>query len=366
MQDKNNLYSGETVGPPILILFTVVLAYTNSLFCSWHLDDVINILNNTPLHLRELNLKTITGTFFAYPENTGIFYRPISCLTFGLNWFFNEDNVFGYHLVNLAVHLISTLFLYKTIISLLDLPVFGKKYQTSRFFIAVVATLLWALNPVNTQAVTYIVQRMTSMAGMFYIIGIWAFIQGRKYQNETGKIQFIYYLASCVAFLCAIGSKEHAVTFPIILLIIEFLFFQRYSDSLYRNSIYLLLCIAVIICTGIVLLGSPDRLISVFSSYENRSFSLLERVLTESRIMLWYLSILFYPSPSRLSIEHYTELSTSLFSPASTFFSITGLTILIALGFIQRRKKPTNCLLNLFLFRYPSRRINYHPSGIGI
>ena len=100
-------------------------------------------------------------------------------LTFALNWYIGKDNVLGYHIVNNAIHLVTTFFLFLTVLNLLMSPNLKGKYQGNEYAIAFLSAILWAVNPIQTQAVTYIIQRMASLAAMFYIIGIYFYLKTR-------------------------------------------------------------------------------------------------------------------------------------------------------------------------------------------
>ena len=78
----------------------------------------------------------------------------------------------GYHIVNNAIHMVASFFLFLTVLNMLMSPNLKGKYQGSEYTIAFLSAILWAVNPVQTQAVTYIVQRMASLAAMFYIFSI--------------------------------------------------------------------------------------------------------------------------------------------------------------------------------------------------
>ena len=145
-------------------------------------------------------------------------------MSFALNWFFSQDNTFGYHVVNICIHILTAFFLYLTCLKLLKLVLTEDDFQRSGQAIALFASLLWAANPMQTQAVTYIVQRMASLAALFSIIGILFYLKARTTDNTAKRI--VYGIATIAAFLCAIASKENAIVFPVSLLLIEYIFFR--------------------------------------------------------------------------------------------------------------------------------------------
>ena len=274
----------------------LLIAYIPSFQGDWHFDDLPNILENTPLHLTELAPQSLKRTFFAYPESEGTFLRPVSNLSFALNWFFHQDKVFGYHLVNFFIHFFTTVFLFKSCLLLLSSPKIKGRVHGNPFLIAALAALFWALNPVQTQAVTYIVQRMASLAAMFTIIGIWCYLKARRQQDDSIKKQFFYYAGLLFAFLLALGSKENAILLPASLVLIE-LFFFRETIKLSKQNIIIFTLGFLFILGFTILLKGPDVFHGIFASYSTRSFTPSQRVLTESRIVLFYLSSPFFSSP---------------------------------------------------------------------
>lgn len=324
------------------LIFTV---YSNTLTAAWQLDDLPNIVENTKLQIEGLSFKTIFQTFFADPRNTNKLYRPIPCFTFAMNFFFSKYNVGGYHLVNIFIHFSTAFFLFLTIFNLLKIPLFCDRYKGKEHIIALTASLLWALNPLQTQAVTYIVQRMASMAAMFSIIGIYCYIMA-----QSSRYRLLFYICCTISFLFALGSKENAIIYPFSLLLIKIVFFRvektKRQNKTYRYAISMVI---ILILFGTVYF-SDNSLFPFFVGYKERGFTLIERMLTEPRILVFYISQLFFPLPNRLSIEHDVVASTSLFHPWTTLPSILLVFILIGTGFFFIKKKPILSFTILFFF----------------
>ena len=337
----------------LILVFMICLSYMNTFQASWHLDDRPNIVKNSGLHITNLKIETLIRTFYTSPTRPGWIgkklYRPIPCLTFAVNWYFGKDDVFGYHLVNLIVHILTTFFLFLTVFCLLKSPNIGNKVRGNEVSIAFLTAALWAMNPIQTQAVTYIVQRMASMAAMFYILSMLFYIMCRLSENS---IKRIFLLLGCfLAYLFALGSKENTIVLPAALVLIEILFFQNLSVPRTRR-IWLRGSIAggiLLILMG-ALIFSSGYLVSIINGYHLRPFTLSERLLTEPRVVVFYLSQIFYAVPSRLSIEHDVQMSTSLFQPWSTLPAILAIFLMIALGFLLIRKQPMVSLAILFFF----------------
>lgn len=342
---KENIHGKifQTSLPVYIFLFFLLLScYRNTFHAEWHFDDFPNIVSNTPLHLTDLSNDSLKQTFFAYPGNTGRLLRPVSNFSFALNWFFGQDKVFGYHVVNFTIHFLASLFLYQTCILLLSSPRFEQKYQDSRFFIAALAAILWAVNPIQTQAVTYIVQRMASLAALFSIISIWFYLKARIEPQQN-----IFYLGAFIAFLLAIGSKENAVILPASLILIEMIFFQRKSHCNKKILILSLSAIGLILLFTLML-GGFNFFSNIFQPYQNRTFTMWERLLTQPRVLLFYMSLLLYPSPLRLSIEHDILVSISFFSPYTTFPAILFIGCLVITPLFLYKRYPLFSFSMLF------------------
>ena len=337
----------------ILLFLITVLIYLNSFDADWHLDDRPNILNNRGLQITNLQPASLIRTFFTSPDAGGAItdrlYRPIPCLTFAINWYFGKDEIFGYHVVNILVHILTAYLLFLTILNILKSPNLRNDYQGKENFIAFLTAVLWAINPVQVQAVTYIVQRMASMAALFYILGIYFYVKARQSQYSLGRILLL--LSCALSFIFALGSKQNTVTLPFALLLIEVICFQDLSSHRVRRAfIWGSLGGGVFLILFGIWLFVPGNPFSIIEGFKSRPFSLYERLLTEPRIVLFYLSLIFYPLPSRLSIEHDIIISTSLFEPWTTLPALLLHLAIIGIGISQIKKRPLIALAILFFY----------------
>jgi protein O-mannosyl-transferase len=303
-----------------LMVVLTCLVYANSFQASWHLDDYANIVYNKKLHLNELNYSSIVETFYANPRVNGRFYRPIACLTFALNWYAGQNEVFSYHLVNLWIHCLAAIILLKVVMLLFRTPMLSGHYQSSDapYWIALLAATLWAVHPIQTQAVTYIVQRMASLAGLFYIFGIFCFLKGRL-QAERSKAGF-WYVGAMAAYLLAIGSKENAIIFPLALVLMEVALFRPSLFKSSRQRLTMATFISAVVIMGFmaVMLVSEETMTSLFPGYETRYFNHSQRLLTQFRILVHYFFQIGYPSPAHLSVDHDIIVSSGLLTPWTT------------------------------------------------
>jgi tetratricopeptide (TPR) repeat protein len=350
MPEENPPYArGKICLAVALLLCLVFAAYANTWTSSWHFDDHPNIVQNAKLHITELTFRSLLQTFFARPDASESLHRPVANLTFAMNWYLFQDRVTGYHLTNMTIHFLTALSLLFVILDLYRSPQLKHIPPANAYLIAILAAVLWAVNPIQTQAVTYIVQRMASLAAMFFILGLYFYVKGRNSGHSLRQI--CLYTGCFISYILATGSKENAVLMPLSLVLIETVFFQDLSLPQTRKRIYQT---ATAVCLAVLLIGSllfmQGEPFSIFKSYAGRSFSLLERVLTEPRVLVFYLSQIFYPMPHRLSIEHDFSVSTSLLEPWTTLPAICLIGLLIGLGIFQIQKRPIFAFGILFYF----------------
>jgi tetratricopeptide (TPR) repeat protein len=313
------------------------------------MDDVPNITRNPALHIKDLSPGAIAQTLFAKPNSYDRLYRPVASLTFAINWYLGEDNVTGFHLVNIIIHTLTALTLFLTILILFKSPNLKGRYQGSEYFIALLAASLWAINPIQTQAVTYIVQRMAAMAAMFYVLGVYFYI---KVRLNTSSFKRVLLVLGCIfSFLFAIGSKENAVTLPLALLLVEITFFRDLSRPETKRKILWAAAISAILAVffGTFLFLKADHF-GLLKGYAARGFTLSERLLTQPTIIILYLSQIFFPLPKRLSFQQDFNVSTSLFDPWTTLPAILLVFLLVVFGIFQIKRRLILAFGILFFF----------------
>ena len=329
------------MGCLILSIFTA-LSYSNSLHGSWIFDDIPNILENTPVHLKSLDFQSIKKTFHAAPGHPDKFYRPVAVFSFGLNWYFGGNNVFGFHLVNLFIHIVSSLGVFFLISALYDTPRLRILRDDKTIYIAWIGATLWALNPVQTQAISYIVQRMASLAALFYICGMLTYIYARK---KPFKSNWPLYLMTLLFFLLSTFSKENGILLPCSLILTEIIFISNHNIS--GKKIFFALIFGALISYPLLYLINGGSL-NFLSGYNMRGFTLTERALTEPSVLIYYISLLLYPNPDRLSLDHDFPVSTSLIEPLSTLAAIVALLVMVISAITFYRKTPIVSFAFLF------------------
>ena len=108
----------------LLFLIFVGSAYSLNYDASWHFDDYPNIVENPRIHITNIRLNNLKEALLGgYDKGQYLgknLFRPVPMLSFALNWYIGKDNVFGYHIVNNAIHLVTTCFLFLTVLNLFD------------------------------------------------------------------------------------------------------------------------------------------------------------------------------------------------------------------------------------------------------
>lgn len=314
--------------------------YANSFEVPFYLDDLRNFIDNPRARLHDLSPGSLWRASFGSP----LWTRPVANLSFALNYYVHQEAVAGYHYVNILIHVLAAFFLFLLTRATLASPALVT-VRHDRILLPVLAALLWLVHPLHTQSVTYIVQRMNSMAVMFYLAALWLYARGRLAGAPARSWR--WFALSCLAGLLAIGSKEVALTLPLFIALYEIYFFRE-LDRRWLRGLLLVLCVMAL-CFVLVLFLTMDHPLHLLTSYEKRPFTPGERLLTELRVVLLYLGLLFFPHPSRLNLDHDIVVSQSLLSPPATLLSLAVIILLLVLAVVLAGRQR---LLSFALFWY--------------
>jgi len=148
----------------------------------------------------------------------------------------------------------------------------------------------------------------------------------------------------------ALGSKENAATLPIALILVEAIFFQDLSRPKTRKAFGLGFLVGVFLLIVLGTLFMSGNPLAFLHAYENRHFTLCQRLMTEPRVLVFYLTQIFYPVPTRLSVEHDISISTSFLHPWTTLPSMVVVLFLMVFGLSQIKKRPILGFGILFFF----------------
>ncbi len=316
----------------LTLALLVILIYSNTLSSPFVFDSRNNIESNPHIRITKITLSDLAGAAFKSP----LYRRPLPNISFALNYFLHHYNVVGFHVVNMLIHISAGFFLYLFVKTTFRTPVLRSRYR-DYLWISFFTAALWMVHPVQTQSISYIVQRMNSLAAMFYILSIWLYARFRLSTQQRNKW---WLLSGCIlAGILALASKEIAATLPVFIITYEWYFFQDLKLKWLKAYIPLLIgCLLLFVILALTYLGG-DPLARISGQYQSRDFTLYQRLLTQPRVVIFYLSLLFWPHPSRLNLDHDFPFSYSLMDPITTFFSILAVAALIGLAAITAKKQ---------------------------
>jgi Flp pilus assembly protein TadD len=292
------------------------------------LDDHANVVENPWVHWNGLRLDWLGRTLFDGPTA-----RPVAYLSFALDHWAHGLDPRGFRAVNVAI-LIASALLVARLARVLLARLHPRVPNRAESGIAWLAALLFVAHPLQIQTTTYIVQRMTGLAVLFTLAALLAWVRARESPTRGGRWR--WGAASVALWLAAVGSKEIAVTGPVAAWLLEWIFWRDFDRTFARRSLLL-------VGLPLALFGAAAYAIltrDVGWGYAGKPFTPGERLLTELRVVVFYLSLFVFPLPSRMNLLHDFALSHSLLDPPSTGLSLLVLLALAALAVVCARRAP--------------------------
>ena len=307
----------------LLLSLLAILIYSNTFSAPFHFDDKGHIVDNP----RIKNFSSLSD----FSES-----RYVGYISFTLNYHIGQLNVFGYHLVNLLIHIINGFLVYAFVLMLLRIPPVHLTPHSSRLtatsWIALATALLFIAHPIQTQAVTYIVQRFTSLATLFYLLAVVSYLKWRL-ASEGSERRSLYYAGALLSTVLAMKTKEIAFTLPFMLLLIEAVFFGSSTRKQWIALIPFLLTLVIIPISLPGSIGGGEGFVK-----ETTEISRLDYLFTQFRVIMTYLRLLIFPLHQNLDYDY--PISHSLLEP-KVLFSFLFLSGLVALAlyllFISQR-----------------------------
>ncbi len=313
-----------------------VLAYYPGMSAGFYFDDEQNLLEAVALHWEEFGASNVSAAL----RDANLRSRPVANLSLAVNHLAAGLDPAPYHWTNLAIHLAAGLALY-WVIRLFQRHHGGGLCDRN---IALLAVLLFLVHPLNIQATTYVVQRMTSLSTLFLLLALGSYVSGRCGSGTVSRRG--WYLLTATGFLLAAGSKELGFLLLPLLLLYEACFHgTAWLDGCKRVLRQAGLPLTIMAMGAIVLLAGwlgwtyAGGHFHGGETIPSRNFSGVERVLTQGRVQVFYLTLLLWPAPSRLSLDHDFEVSKSLLDPLTTLlaFLFIAATIVLALRSVRTR-----------------------------
>jgi len=302
---------------PALVLIAVgVSVYANSLWGVFLFDDAYAIVDN--VRIRGL-----------YPVERWLeTERPVVELSLAVNYAIGKLNVSGYHVFNLAVHIAAALTLFGLvrrtiaanaewgkIVTLSEakglfsrwrcfaslsmtplIPPSQFRLHNSAFVFAFAIALIWMVHPLQSESVTYVIQRAESLMGLFYLLTIYLFVRGAESARS-----WRWYVASIAACALGMASKAVMVTAPVMVLLYDRFFLAGSFREAWRRRgvVYLGLSLTwgVLFACGVVQHVFTPATERTAIGFGFKGISPWEYVLTQAEVILHYLRLSFWPHP---------------------------------------------------------------------
>lgn len=309
------------------LVTATLLVYLPGLTGDFAFDDYHAIVNNPTLALARFDMVTLLDA--ALSTNTGPFRRPLAMLTFAFNRSVIGPEALGYKGVNLAIHGLNVVLVYALGRLLVARLASAEAPQAA---LAFTFAALWALHPLQLSAVLYVVQRMTSLCASFMLLALLAYARARSREIAGQTVPRWQWALVPTSGCLALLVKETALLLPLFLLTLELRVFHCAARPQWRQPLRGVL--VLLVGVGAALLWWQPPLI--FASYVWRDYSLLERLLTEARVLVFYLRLLVLPTPGAFALFHDDiAWSQGLLMPWTTLPSvlfIAALAVLATLG----------------------------------
>ncbi|HUI06419.1 MAG TPA: tetratricopeptide repeat protein [Verrucomicrobiae bacterium] len=274
---------------PLLVVVAGLLAYHNSFTGGFFLDDLGSIPDNRTIeHLWPV------WRALSPPHHGGLTVegRPLINFSLAINYALGGYNVWGYHALNLTVHILAGLTLFGIVRRTLLRPALRARFGAAANELALVTAVLWTVHPLQTESVTYIVQRAESIMGLFYLLTLYGFIRG----VESVRARLWYGLS---ATACALGmvSKEVMVSAPVMVLLYDHAFVSSSFREAWRRRwpLYLALASTWVLLGVVLVIAGNFATASMLA--QRIGHSRWGYLATEPGVILYYLRLSLWPSP---------------------------------------------------------------------
>ena len=327
----------------IAFLFLAVAGfavYYNALEGPFVFDDIDYIRENEKIrHLG--NFLDLSGT------------RYLGFLSFAINYQLNGYDTFGYHLVNVVLHIFNAALVYLLVEELFEAARAGQGENAGRVP-ALFAALLFLTHPIETQAVSYITQRLVSLTAFFYLLTLVLYLRARKEAafGPFSSRHLLFYIPALLSCVAGQKTKEIAATLPFMLAFVEVLFL---SGERKRRLLYLLPFLATALIVPLTLLLGGSGGYSDFSEKIRRmqieemsTLSMSEYAYTQARVVATYLRLIFIPVGQNLDYDY--PVFSSISSPQVLSSLALHLALIGAAVFLLARRSGRKGVLMLVPF----------------
>jgi tetratricopeptide (TPR) repeat protein len=335
----------------VLIAATGLLVYSNTLHSPFIFDDYIFLVDN-PL-IKDIGYFTDRSK----AEGLGLYKwvinnfntRPVGYLTLWANYRFGGLDVEGYHTVNIALHIINAFLLYLIATLTFRTPLLENSHlKMHSYRISLIAGLLFVAHPLQTEAVTYIHQRIVLLAATFYLASLAAYIGLRLSRGRAGYGLFAIALVFAVL---GMKTKENVFTLPVVIGLYEFMFFRGGVGKRVLLLVPILLTMLIIPIGQIDMSGEESMAAAFDSAIGSRYSEDMPRIhylYTQFNVVAKYLGLFFIPAGQ--SLDHDQQMFQSFFD-GTVILSSLLLIFIIGLGvYMVRRSRVKGNELRIVSF----------------
>ncbi len=338
------------------VFFLVVgTIYSNGINQDFIFDDYENIVNNYVVHIDAISYRSLMQA--AFSTKSGPLRRPVSMLSFALNYYLSGLNPSFFKIVNIFIHLLCSVIVFALSKQILwhlnrQYPSVAIKEKTVQV-VCVFSMFMWALHPLNLTSVLYVVQRMTSLSAFFAFFALCSYLWGRKMHAIGARGGWLCIFASVFVLIpLSVLSKENGALTIFLLGACEVVLVRFYAlhdiERKKAKLFFILVCIVPFIITVSYFIFNSQIYLGGYSS---RDFSLEQRVLTEFRVIMLYLQLTVLPSLKELTLFHDDiDISIGLFKPIGTAYALATIMALLTTAVWARKKHPVLVFALIFYF----------------
>jgi hypothetical protein len=319
----------------LLLALAVTLVYWPGLFGPLIFDDEPNLAPVGQWIQGQADWRSVV-----FGNNSGPLGRPVSMASFVANAAVSGPSILGFKVGNLLIHLLAGLALFALLRRL-----FSRDPALAGLgvLLPLVVTAVWLLHPMLVGTVLYVVQRMALLAVLFMVLAVLAYVQGRLDLESGRTLRGHALILGAMPALTALAalSKENGLLAPLICLVVEWACFRPRGATPRPWVARLLLFGGVGACISAILFVIIAQPAVVTAGYANRSFTLMERLLTQGPVMVDYLVGTLLPAGPRFSLfrDDY-PISTSLLNPPWTLVAWLLLAGLAMSAVALRKRQP--------------------------
>ncbi|MFA4827673.1 MAG: tetratricopeptide repeat protein [Thermodesulfovibrionales bacterium] len=327
----------------VIIFLLSLFAYSRTFNGEFQFDDDTSVIENPYVNgASKFSWHNLAGSI-------GNGARPFTAITFALNYQFGGLDVRWYHITNFIIHIFNGALIFSIVLLTMRSSKLPAHYTARASSVALISTAIFLLHPVQTEAVSYISQRYESLASLFYLCSLLAYIearlagQQRAESDELHATRYALYAASIIFGILAIYSKEIAITLPVVILVYDFYFLEDrpFLKRIAGPGIF----IGLALITGILIISGFSK--SIDAGFSVKTFTPWEYLLTQFRVVTTYIRLLFLPVNQNLDYDF--RISRSFFE-VDTVLSFIFLLMLLFSALLLFKKWRLGSFFILWFF----------------